>query len=157
AWWFPAFAPTPGAQPAVMLAERSLPGSFIVDQTGARFVNESIDYMSFGQTVLARERAGKPVEKMWIVFDQRYRNNYVMAGGVFPRQPLPEAWYEAGIAHRSDNVASLAEAMGVPAGVFTETFRQFNAQADSGSDPEFGRGASAYDRYYGDPTVSPNP
>src|SRR5262245_37226967 len=34
AWWFPAVAPLPGADPLVMLAERSLPGSLIVDQTG---------------------------------------------------------------------------------------------------------------------------
>lgn len=157
AWWFPAFAPLPGAQPAVMLAERSLPGSFIVDQTGARFINESIDYMSFGQAVLARERAGKPVEQMWMVFDQRYRNSYVLAGSCFPRQDLPETWYKAGIAHRSRDLTVLAEAMGVPTGTFTETFRRFNEQADSGTDPEFGRGESAYDRYYGDPTVTPNP
>ncbi len=37
AWWFPAVAPLPGADPLVMLAERSLPGSLIVDQTGQRF------------------------------------------------------------------------------------------------------------------------
>ena len=38
AWWFPAVAPAAeGQAPAVMLAERSLPGSLIVDQTGKRF------------------------------------------------------------------------------------------------------------------------
>ncbi len=36
-WWFPAVAPLPGAAPAVMLAERSLPGSLIVDHNGRRF------------------------------------------------------------------------------------------------------------------------
>ncbi|NIH80785.1 3-ketosteroid-delta-1-dehydrogenase [Amycolatopsis viridis] len=157
AWWFPAFAPLPGSAPAIMLAERSLPGSFIVDQTGKRFINESIDYMSFGQAVLARERAGTPVEQMWMVFDQRYRNNYILAGGVFPRQPIPEAWYRAGVAHRSDDLDVLARAMGVPAAAFRDTFERFNAHAGSGHDPDFRRGDSAYDRYYGDPTVAPNP
>lgn len=157
AWWFPAFAPLPGAAPAVMLAERSLPGSFIVDQTGRRFINEAIDYMSFGQEVLARERAGDPVTEMWLVFDQRYRNNYILAGQNFPRQPVPGEWFEAGTAHRADRPAALAQAMGVPVDAFTETFERFNGYADSATDPEFARGASAYDRYYGDPTVSPNP
>lgn len=41
AWWFPAVAPLPGEAPAVMLAERSLPGSLIVNQHGSRFANES--------------------------------------------------------------------------------------------------------------------
>ena len=68
-----------------MLAERSLPGSLIVNQDGKRFANEAIDYMSFGQRVLELERAGNPVDSMWIVFDQKYRNSYVFAAEMFPR------------------------------------------------------------------------
>ena len=93
--------PLPGADPLVMLAERSLPGSLIVDQTGRRFTNEAADYMSFGQTVLERERSGNPVDSMWIIFDQQYRNSYVFAANVFPRMRLPQTWYDAGIAHQS--------------------------------------------------------
>ncbi|MGY5309314.1 3-ketosteroid-delta-1-dehydrogenase [Nocardia gipuzkoensis] len=157
AWWFPAFAALPGAAPQVMLAERSLPGSFVIDQTGRRFINEATDYMSFGQALLERERRGDPVEQMWLVFDQRYRNSYIMAGRAFPKQPLPESWYEAGIAYRADDPAALAQAIGVPEAALTETFREINRYAESGTDPDFARGESAYDRYYGDPTVSPNP
>ncbi|MFC9790145.1 3-ketosteroid-delta-1-dehydrogenase [Rhodococcus sp. NPDC127528] len=156
-WWFPAIAALPGGTPSVMLAERALPGSFIVDQTGKRFVNEAKDYMSFGQLVLDRERAGDPIESMWIVFDQTYRNSYIMAGALFPRQPLPQAWYDAGIAHRAADPAELARAIGVPEETFVDTFRGFNENAAAGNDPDFQRGASAYDRYYGDPTVAPNP
>jgi predicted oxidoreductase len=35
--------------------------------------------------------------------------------------------------------------------------RRFNQAAHAGIDSEFHRGESAYDRYYGDPTVTPNP
>ncbi|TCN49240.1 succinate dehydrogenase/fumarate reductase flavoprotein subunit [Rhodococcus sp. SMB37] len=158
AWWFPAVAPTKaGRAPLVMLAERSLPGSFIVDQTGRRFTNESSDYMSFGQLVLERERTGDPVESMWIVFDQKYRNSYMFAAGLFPRQPIPGSWYKAGIAHQGASATELAESMGVPVDAFTEQFRRFNDDAAAGTDSEFSRGGSAYDRYYGDPTVEPNP
>ena len=157
AWWFPAFAQKPGRPPAVMLAERSLPRSLVVDQTGNRFINEATDYMTFGQTVLARERDGDPVQDMWIVFDQQYRDSYVLAGSVYPRQDLPRSWYEAGFAHRSENLADLAHAIGVPAENLIESVRRINEYADAGHDPEFGRGDSAYDRYYGDPTMTPNP
>ncbi|MCV6983099.1 3-ketosteroid-delta-1-dehydrogenase [Mycolicibacterium pulveris] len=157
AWWFPAVAPLPGAAPLVMLAERSLPGSLIVDQNGTRFVNEATDYMSFGQRVLERERAGNPVEAMWIVFDQQYRNSYVFGAELFPRMPIPRAWYEAGIAHRSSELADLASKMQVPASEFVATMTQFNEKAGDGHDNEFHRGSSAYDRYYGDPTITPNP
>lgn len=157
AWWFPAVAPTPTGSPMVMLAERSLPGSFIVDQTGRRFTNEAKDYMSFGQTVLEREKNGDPVESMWIVFDQKYRNSYVFAGSLFPRMSIPGSWYKHGIAHTAETPAALAEAVGLPREAFTEAFERFNTSAAAGSDEDFGRGRSAYDRYYGDPTVTPNP
>ena len=157
AWWFPAVAPLPGASPSVLLAERSLPGSLIIDQSGTRFANEAMDYMSFGQLVLERERSGHAVESMWIVFDQKYRNSYVFAGALFPRMPLPQSWYAAGIANRSDHLSDLAEKIGVPTTSFMATMTRFNEMSRAGHDADFGRGNSAYDRYYGDPTVAPNP
>ncbi len=156
-WWFPAVAPMPGGAPAVMLAERSLPGSLIIDQDGERFTNESADYMSFGHCVLAREHAGRPVENMWIVFDQQYRNGYVFAAELFPRMPIPQTWYDAGIAHKSDYMGELANFIGVPRERFLDTITRFNDGAHAGADPDFHRGQSAYDRYYGDPTITPNP
>jgi 3-oxosteroid 1-dehydrogenase len=157
AWWFPAVSPLPGGAPSVLLAERSLPGSLIVDQNGARFTNEATDYMSFGQCLLERERSGNPVESMWIVFDQKYRNSYVFAGELFPRMPIPQSWYEAGIAHRSDGLAELGGKIGVPRSNFDATMKRFNEMSRAGCDADFHRGDSAYDRYYGDPTISPNP
>ncbi len=157
AWWFPAVAPLPGKAPAVMLAERSLPGCLIVDQHGRRFVNEATDYMSFGQRLLELERSGSPVESMWIVFDQQYRNSYVFGAELFPRMRIPQAWYDAGIAVRADNLAELGAGIGVPVPEFVETMTRFNQNAAAGEDPDLGRGRSAYDRYYGDPTIKPNP
>lgn len=157
AWWFPAFAPLPGGEPTVMLAERSLPGCLLVDQAGQRFVNEAIDYMSFGQKMLERERAGNPVEAIWMIFDQKYRNSYLLAAELFPRMPIPKSWYDAGIAHRAEDLSTLAGAIGVDPSTFVATMDRFNAMARAGVDADFNRGVSAYDRYYGDPTVSPNP
>lgn len=157
AWWFPAVAPLPGKPPVVMLAERSLPGCLIVDQHGHRFCNESTDYMSFGQRLLELERSGSPIEAMWIVFDQKYRNSYVFGAELFPRMPLPQSWYDAGIAARADSHAGLAGRIGVPVQEFVRTMTRFNESACAGEDPDFGRGRSAYDRYYGDPTITPNP
>ena len=158
AWWFPAVAPVKeGMAPSVMLAERSLPGSLIVDHTAKRFINESIDYMSFGQKVLEREKAGDPVKEIWLIFDQQYRNSYVFAGGIFPRQPLPQAWYDASIAAKASTPAELASAIGLDPAVLSETMERFNLIAGAGVDEDFQRGNSAYDRYYGDPTQTPNP
>ncbi|GAA4545198.1 hypothetical protein GCM10023175_24520 [Pseudonocardia xishanensis] len=45
----------------------------------------------------------------------------------------------------------------MPAENLVATFARFNELAGRGVDDDFHRGASAYDRYYGDPTVTPNP
>jgi succinate dehydrogenase/fumarate reductase flavoprotein subunit len=157
AWWFPAIAPLPGKPPTVMLAERSLPGCLIVDQNGHRFANESMDYMSFGQRLLELERSGSPVETMWIIFDQKYRNSYVFGAELFPRMRLKRAWYDTRIAVRADSIAELGAHIGVDGSEFLQTMTRFNESASAGKDPDFGRGRSAYDRYYGDPTITPNP
>ncbi|MGJ3507491.1 3-ketosteroid-delta-1-dehydrogenase [Enemella sp. A6] len=156
-WWFPAVAPVGNGKATVMLAERSLPGSFIVDSSGNRFVNESCDYMTYGQVILQREKDGNPVGKTFIVFDQEYRDSYVFATQVFPKQPLPQKWYDEGIAFKGRTPAELARAAGLPVDAVEATFRNFNVMAANGLDEDFHRGESAYDRYYGDPTVTPNP
>lgn len=158
AWWFPGVTPmAEGEAPQILLAERALPGTFIVDETGRRFVNESTGYMVFGQTVMKNRNAGRPIEDMWLVMDQTYRNRYVFAGSLFPRMPFPKEWYDAGIVVTADTPRELAEKMGVPVDEFVDEFDTFNAMARAGVDGEFQRGDSAYDRYYGDPTQQPNP
>ncbi len=92
-----------------------------------------------------------------MVFDQEYRNSYLLGGQVFPRMSLPEEWYTHGVAARAASVEELAGAIGVPPDAFAQAFAGFNEDARAGKDREFGRGESAYDRYYGDPTQRPNP
>jgi 3-oxosteroid 1-dehydrogenase len=113
--------------------------------------------MTFGQRILDRERAGDPVGEMWLVFDREYRNSYLLGGIILPRMPLPAAWYRHGIAVRARSWKELSAAMNVPADRFLRTATEFNQSALVGTDERFARGASAYDRYYGDPTITPNP
>lgn len=155
-WWFPAIpAVKKGGTPSVMLAERSLPGSMIVDSTGHRFFNESSDYMNAGQIILGLKDGEQPHMPVWMIFDQKYRNSYVFGGAVFPRMKLPKAWYDAGIAHTASSIRGLADKIGVVG--LTEGVARFNELAAQGKDDDFNRGRSAYDRYYGDPTNTPNP
>jgi 3-oxosteroid 1-dehydrogenase len=91
-----------------------------------------------------------------MVIDQRYRNRYLFAG-LMPRQPFPGRWYTHGTIRRADSLAALAVEIDVPAEALTATVERFNAFATSGVDEDFHRGESAYDKYYSDPTVKPNP
>lgn len=156
AWWFPAIPPLQaGSTPMVLLAERSLPGSMIVDATGHRFFNESCDYMTAGQIILGLDDGLPPHLPAWLIFDQRYRNSYVFAAGVMPGMAIPQAFFDAGVAHKASTLAELATKIGVPG--LVEGAARFNLLASQGHDDDFNRGLSHYDRYYGDPTHTPNP
>lgn len=153
-WWFPAL-PIPGPMPGSLLAERSLPGSIMVNGAGRRFMNEAVNYMTAGQVILGLHKEDDPHIPAWLVFDQRFRNRYLFGGALMPRQALPKAWYDAGVAVKADTVPALAAAVGLPE--LPATVERFNLLARQGHDDDFGRGESAYDRYYGDPKVTPNP
>ena len=154
AWWGPSI-PLPGG-PYFCLAERSLPGCILVNGAGRRFVNESAPYVDAVHAMYDGNTAENPHIPAWLVFDQRYRDRYVFAG-LPPRRPLPRRWYAAGAVFRAPDLGGLAEAIGVSPGPLAETVSRFNEFARKGRDEEFRRGDSAYDRYYGDPRVRPNP
>jgi 3-oxosteroid 1-dehydrogenase len=154
AWWGPSIA-LPGG-PYFCLAERSLPGCLLVNGAGQRFVNESAPYVDAVHAMYDGNTPENPHIPAWLVFDQRYRDRYVFAG-LPPGRALPRRWYAAGSVVRAGDLAGLAQAAGVAADGLAKTVTRFNEFAAAGRDEEFGRGESAYDRYYGDPRVRPNP
>ena len=154
AWWGPSI-PLRGG-PYFCLAERSLPGCLLVNGAGQRFVNESAPYVDAVHAMYDGNTPDNPHIPAWLVFDQRYRDRYVFAG-LPPHRALPRRWYEAGALVRAGDLAGLARAAGVDADGLVKTVTRFNEFAAAGRDEEFGRGDSAYDRYYGDPRVRPNP
>ncbi len=91
-----------------------------------------------------------------MVIDQRYRNRYLFAG-LSPRQPFPGRWYKHGTVKKAATIEALAAEIDVPADALRATLERFNGFAASGVDEDFHRGESAYDKYYSDPTVKPNP
>jgi 3-oxosteroid 1-dehydrogenase len=154
AWWGPAIPLTGG--PYFCLAERSLPGCILINAAGQRFVNESAPYVDAVHAMYEAHSPENPHIPAWLVFDQRYRNNYVFAG-LPPRKSLPRRWYAAGAVFRAPTLAELAPHLGVDAEGLAKTVTRFNEFAETGRDTDFGRGDSAYDHYYGDPRNRPNP
>jgi len=154
AWWGPS-VPLPRG-PYFLLAERTLPGSILVNGAGRRFVNEAAPYVDTVHAMYDAHTTEIPHIPSWLVFDQQYRNRYVFAART-PGQPLPAHWYAAGVCAKADTLAELATGIGLPPDGLSATVERFNAQAERGRDDDFQRGESAYDRYYGDPRNRPNP
>lgn len=158
AWWGPTIFK--GGKPWFALAERNLPGTIMVNDRGERFGNESAPYVEAVHTMYGGEygQGAGPGENIpaWLVFDQRYRNRYIFAG-LQPGQRFPSRWLENDNIVKADTIEELAERIGVPAESLSATVTRFNGFAAAGKDEDFGRGNSHYDRYYGDPTVKPNP
>ncbi|MFD5180267.1 3-oxosteroid 1-dehydrogenase [Nocardia sp. NPDC058379] len=158
AWWGPSI-PLPRT-PFFCVSERNLPGSLIVNDRAERFMNESLPYVEATHRMYGgpHGRGDGPAENLpaWLIFDQRYRNRYLFAG-LPPRAPLPRRWFDTGILTRAGTIGELADKIGVPADRLDATVTRFNEFARTGVDADYGRGTSAYDRYYGDPRQRPNP
>ncbi|MFQ6392923.1 3-oxosteroid 1-dehydrogenase [Nocardia sp. KC 131] len=155
AWWGPSVR-NPDGPPFFCLAERSQPGAIMVNDAGERFTNESASYVDVVHTMYEQHAKGIGHVPAHFIMDQRFRDRYLFLG-TFPKQAIPQKYYDSGIIKRADTLAELATEIGVPVDALTATVNRFNGFAKTGRDEDFQRGESAYDRYYGDPTVEPNP
>ena len=159
AWWAPAFRLADEDRARPMFVERALPGSLIVNGLGRRYMNEASSYHVAGGEMMQRNSPECPTAPSWFLFDAWYRSRYAVG----PMMPGPPSW-DGGlkasfreVLRKADSVAALAAAIGAEPAVLEAALARFNAHAAKGEDPDFGRGASGYDRYYGDPRNQPNP
>jgi succinate dehydrogenase/fumarate reductase flavoprotein subunit len=165
AWWFPAMC-WPDGRLQFMLNERMMPSQFVVNGEGRRFVNEAAPYMDFAHAMLDGQRSGVTHIPCWLITDLRSFRRYVVGGHLpIPKIPfapvptgrkVPKAWLDSGIVKEGNSFEELAVQIGVPPAQLWATAQRFNELARKGHDDDFGRGDSAYDNYYGDPTL-PNP
>lgn len=151
AWWMPAGEVPVESNPmgrVLVNGQRTLPHSIMVNRRGRRFTNEAANYNAFGaafhvEDVSRFEYANLPC---WLVFDQNYVERYgfrVAAGG--------DGREVADWVPRGDTPAELAEVLGIDGAELEATIDRWNDHCRAGHDPDFGRGDSAFDRWWGDP------
>ncbi|GGB38870.1 3-oxosteroid 1-dehydrogenase [Lentibacillus populi] len=154
-WGTPTSAP-PGAPAFMPVAERATPGLIIVNSYGERYINESVPYHEFVDQMYGNNNEEDSTIPSWMIFDKRVKNRYLVFG-IMPFQPIPKEWFETGYAKKAETPEGLAEKINVPPEKLAKTIARFNTFAVNGVDEDFHRGESAYDRYYGDPTLeNPN-
>jgi 3-oxosteroid 1-dehydrogenase len=160
AWWIPVICAPGVERPWGLFAERSSPGQIIVDRRGLRYTNEAAPYLECGIAMFQAPGGTEVSVPSFIVFDAEFRRKYPLGcfgpGAMFPDEKMPAAW-EGIVYHKAETLEALARKAGIDAAGLAETVRLNNEYARTGKDPEFHRGDSAYDRYYADQRVKPNP
>lgn len=153
AWWGPA-AVKPDGERMFILSERSVPHCIIVDQDGYRYFNESESYVDAGHAMLERLK-DKEEKHSWLIMESRHRNRF-MINDIMPMF-TPKHLIESGFIVKASSLEDLAKQCDIPVNNLKETVGRFNRFVHAGKDLDFGRGDSAYDNYYGDPTyTNPN-
>ncbi len=157
AWWCTTKM-IPDNEPFLSIVIKSLPGTIVVNKAGKRFSNESQNYMSFLKETYKQHTDKTPCLPCYMVFDETFRKR---------RSPWPQLipdffsfkkkCYDTGLIAKGNSIRELAKNMGIDPDGLQATIERFNQFVDSGKDEDFQRGDAAYDRYYGDPEVKPNP
>ena len=165
AWWIPTMhMPMPRASNFEEIHQAAFdvgrPHSVCVNRNGDRFVDEACGYDEFGEAMVADQLKTGANTPCWLVFDATFRKNYT-AGGFMPTLIMPDLiippdWWDHYI-FRAPTIEGLAAKIHVPVDALRRTIGNMNVYAQTGVDPQFGRGGNDYDRMFGDPAVSPNP
>lgn len=157
--WMP-ISPVPGWEsPVGILFERTLPGGYIVNQGGARFVNEALPYIDTVEGIYANNRPEAPTIPSWLICDSTFRKKYPF-GPLLPSSVQPDWMVPRRLRSfmtKAGSLEELARLTGIDVAGLKATVAKVNQYARTGVDLDFRRGGSAYERFYGDPAVGPNP
>lgn len=157
-WWGPAIQLEGEPQARLLIGEKNLPHSIIVNKAGKRFVNESSSYTKVNNGMKNAHSEESPAIPAYMIFDAEYRHRYPM-GPLLPSEFQPD-WMTTRAVRKAvvkaTTLAGLAQKLGIdPQGLEAEVER-FNGFVDEGVDKDFQRGEALYDQYYGDQT-QPHP
>ena len=151
AWWIPTGVVPPEANrmgKVLVNGQRTLPHSIMVNKRGRRFTNEAANYNAFGAAFHVENVSKFEYENLpcWLIFDQQYVDTYgfrISAGG--SGSVVPD-WIP-----RGETPQELASKLGVDGEELVRTIARWNDNVGAGHDPDFGRGDSAFDCWWGDP------
>ncbi len=160
AWWGPTTVVPDEDRARMLVVEKGLPGSVFVNKNGERFMNEAMPYNDICKAMYENHSEESPSVPCYMVFDATYRKKYpcgpMLPGAQQPDVFLPKKLTETRYLKKSDNLRDLAAQLGVDADNLEKTVATMNEYAKTGVDPDFHRGESVFDQYYGDANVKPN-
>jgi 3-oxosteroid 1-dehydrogenase len=148
AWWAPVAELPSGVNRmnrSMVNADRTRPRSILVNRKGYRFTNEAASYNALGGALHREDSEQFRLENLpcWLIFDDEYLRRYGSVG--MPTDGTAE-WLTG-----AETIEALATKLSIPHEELSETVRIWNQNVDAGCDPEFHRGESAHDLWWGDP------
>ncbi len=154
-WWMSTTLVPDKENPYMVLVDRTLPGSIIVNSQGKRFTNEAGPYIDVVNDQYKSHSDEHSAVPAYLVADHRFHQKYPMAA-IMPSASTKK-YEQSGFVKVADTLKGLAEKCGIdPAGLASEV-EKFNQYTKTGKDLDFKRGDTSIDRYYADPSVKPNP
>jgi len=155
AWWLPTSLAPGHELPQMILVERTLPGSMIVNKQGRRFINEAAPFTDVVRAQYKNHSQTGGAIPAFLIVDVRFRKKYPLS----PMIPgyTPKKYIENGYLKVGSTLEELAQKCGIDAQGLVAEVGKLNRYAAVGKDVDFHRGDSAIDRYFGDPAVKPNP
>jgi succinate dehydrogenase/fumarate reductase flavoprotein subunit len=130
--------------------DRSKPGTVCVNQLGRRFVNESTSYHLFARAMFEAHKT-EPTIPCFIIADAVCLKKYGL-GMVRMGTKNLKPFIDDGYLVEGRTIADLATKLQINADTLESTIANMNRYAETGDDPEFKRGETAYHRINGDPT-----
>ncbi len=133
--------------------DRAKPGMLTVNARGERFLNESTSYHLFG-LAMQKAHASTPSIPAYLVCDARALRQYGI-GMVRPGQSAGgkglAPFLADGYLTQGATVAELATKLGMDPQALQASVDQIRRYAETGVDPDFHRGETAYQHNLGDP------
>lgn len=161
AWWSNTISVPGESYPRLSIFEKSLPGNYVIDSNGRRIANESQNYMTFIKALHQKHAEGETREPYYMIFDSTHRRKYIVGpllpGATWPDFMIPARYYSNGFLTKARTLSDLASKIGVDSDSLADTVAKVNEFSRTGNDLDFHRGDAIYDRYYSDPSVTPNP
>jgi hypothetical protein len=137
--------------------DRAKPGMLTVNRAGERFVNESTSYHLFALGMQQANRA-TPSIPAYLICDAPALRKYGL-GMVRPGGKGLGPFLADGYLTQADTLGDLAQKLGIDSAGLKASVARVNAYAETGVDPDFQRGVTAYQQNIGDaswPGKNPN-
>jgi succinate dehydrogenase/fumarate reductase flavoprotein subunit len=149
AWWIPVVKFPLGINSMnreMINGDRTRPRSIMVNRSGRRFTNEAANYNAIGGAFHQEDvnAFGYTNQPAWLLFDHAHLTRYGSAMRPYTGRTPP--WLV-----EAPTLVELAERLELPPDELGRTVERWNENMAAGVDPDYHRGESAHDRWWGDP------